>query len=114
MAQFRLTRWQPEPALALVRRRGDAWLAASSAIAAQDARRRAPVRTGRLRRSIVPLQLRPDRSGSRAGVWARAPYALWVEIGTRRMRAQPYLRPALTTVRAAAHLLISRIRVGVQ
>ncbi len=114
MTSLRLTRWQPQPTLDLVRRRADVWLLASAALAAQDARRRAPVRTGRLRRSIVPLGLLRDGRRSRSGVWARAPYALWVEIGTRRMSAQPYLRPTLALIRGAASTLIARARLAVQ
>ena len=44
------------------------------------------------------------------GIWAAAPYALWVEIGTRRMAAQPYLRPALNAVRTAAADLMAQVR----
>ena len=113
MTTLRLTRWHPQPAVQLVRRRSDAWLGASADLAAADACDRAPVRTGRLRRSIVALPLRRPDGRARSGVWARAPYALWVEIGTRRMRAQPYLRPALDAVRGAANTLVALARIGV-
>ena len=70
------------------------------------------MRTGRLRDSIIatPVVRFPDRT--LVAVWARAPYALWVEIGTRRMAAQPYLRPTLQTVAAASALLIARAKVA--
>lgn len=57
---------------------------------AQDAKRFAPVDTGFLRSSI---QATPAENG-KATVRAGAPYAGFVEMGTSRMRARPYLRPA--------------------
>ena len=64
---------------------------------ASDAARFAPVRTGRLRASIEP----GDVEGDSVKVWARAPYAGYVEQGTRHMAPQPYLRPALYRRREA-------------
>jgi HK97 gp10 family phage protein len=67
--------------------------------AAQDiearAKERAPVDTGRLRTSI---------KASRVGelhwkVQVGAEYGVYVEHGTRHMRAQPYLMPAVEIVR---------------
>ena len=96
--RFRLVRWQPGPAIIQVDDRARIWLVLASVHAALAARERAPVRTGRLRRSIVPLPLQRDRGRLWTAVWASAPYALWVEIGTRRMAAQPFLRPAAEEV----------------
>lgn len=62
---------------------------------ADDARRIVPVDTGLLRSSIRVGAVTP-RS---ARIHADAPYAAYVELGTRHMRAQPYLRPALYRVR---------------
>lgn len=61
------------------------------------AERLAPVDTGELKSSIDYV-IR-DEAGLphlyiAAGLRSRAPYAGFVELGTRRMRAQPYLRPA--------------------
>lgn len=53
---------------------------------AQDARRYAPVETGELRASI-------HVQGNE--VRAEADHAVYVEYGTRNMRAQPFMRPAL-------------------
>lgn len=53
---------------------------------ADDARRSAPVKTGRLRGSIRVEENK---------VYADAEYAAFVELGTGRSSAQPYLRPAL-------------------
>jgi len=56
------------------------------------ARALAPVRTGRLRSSIE-LLLTSFPLGF--DVSATAPYAGFVEFGTRRMAPRPYMRPAL-------------------
>ena len=53
----------------------------------------APKRTGKLADSIGSV-----RTADGASITAHASYALFVELGTRKMRAQPYLRPALDTV----------------
>lgn len=54
------------------------------------ARSLAPVRTGYLRSSIYARV-----QGWIAEIGAEAPYAIYVEFGTRYMQAQPYLYPAL-------------------
>lgn len=61
--------------------------------AANRARSRAPVRTGRLRGSIQTLT-----ASAESKVQVTAPYAGYVEFGTRRMRAQPFLRPSVQEV----------------
>lgn len=65
--------------------------------AAGEARRAAPYgdgRDGHLRDSIAAVPA--ARAGARyiAQVKANNPHALYVELGTSRMAAQPYLRPA--------------------
>ena len=61
------------------------------------AKRLAPVDTGRLRSSIGHT-LRRDAGGLLATVGTSVEYASYVEFGTRYMRAQPFLRPALSRV----------------
>ena len=75
-------------------RRGVAGLAEA---AAEEAARRAPVDTGRLRASI-----RARADGLSAAVTADCPYAAAVELGTSRRPPQPYLVPAAESVREAA------------
>jgi HK97 gp10 family phage protein len=54
------------------------------------AKKRCPVRTGALRNSITV-----DFYGAlSAEIGPHMPYAAYVEYGTRKMRAQPYLFPA--------------------
>jgi HK97 gp10 family phage protein len=60
---------------------------------AVDARRLAPVLTGDLRNSIDVLGV-VDGVGRVGAGDARVDYAAYVELGTRRAPAQPYLRPA--------------------
>lgn len=57
---------------------------------------KAPVDTGELMQSI---RARPmNAEGTVWRVSAHAPHALHVEFGTYKMRAQPYLRPAVAEV----------------
>ena len=65
-------------------------LEAGSAMVQADAILLAPVDTGNLRGSIVRRVL-----GNIAIVGTNVDYAQHVEYGTRRSRAQPYLRPAI-------------------
>lgn len=61
-----------------------------AAIAEREARARAPVRTGRLRREIEGRA-----SGDEMVLTSGAPYGVYVEFGTRHTRAQPHMRPGL-------------------
>lgn len=61
------------------------------------AKRNCPVDTGRLRSSITHEML--SGGGSLIGrVGSNVEYAAYVELGTSRMAARPYLRPALSSV----------------
>lgn len=62
---------------------------------ARDAQRFVPVDTGELRDSI---HVEPPH-GRTVRIVATADYAAYVEDGTSRMAAQPYLKPALYRVR---------------
>jgi len=55
-----------------------------------EAMRRAPVRTGYLRSSIYSLV-----KDWVVNIGAEATYALFVEVGTRTLRARPYLYPSI-------------------
>jgi HK97 gp10 family phage protein len=68
---------------------GDAWV--------DGAKRAVPVRTGQLRSSI-----RFERHDTHLTLIAgdsRAPYAAYVELGTSRAPAQPFMRPALQALK---------------
>jgi len=58
------------------------------------AKRLAPVDTGRLRSSVTH-ELGSDEQGLVARIGTNVDYAPHLEYGTRRMRARPFLRPAL-------------------
>lgn len=62
-----------------------------------EAKRRAPVKTGNLRRSITSAAAM-DGGIPSAIVAATVHYAGFVELGTRYVNAQPFLRPALVAV----------------
>lgn len=56
----------------------------------KDAQQRAPVRTGFLRDNISG-----EVTGTSLVVTSAAPYSIFVEAGTRRMAARPFLTPAV-------------------
>lgn len=62
------------------------------------AKRLCPVDTGRLRASITH-RLGRDSEGLFVDVGTDVEYAPYVELGTSRMAARPYLRPALDAMR---------------
>jgi HK97 gp10 family phage protein len=66
-----------------------------------------PVKTGFLRDSIFSDIIKSDLNLTLA---ATASYAGYVEFGTRRMRAQPYCRPALDSGRDR---IVSAILAGI-
>lgn len=65
---------------------------------ASDARSRAPVRTGYLRSSIRSVSV---AAGKQADIVVGADYGRFVEYGTYKMAAQPFLNPALEADKAA-------------
>ncbi len=73
----------------------NAQIAMCSARIVTNAKANAPYRTGRLRNSIAARISRLE-----AEIVATAPYAGFVEHGTWKMRAHPFLLPALEMERA--------------
>jgi len=73
-----------------LQRRVHRQLASWAADVKAEAMRRVPVRTGHLRSSIYS-----QISGWVVNLGAEATYALFIELGTRYMRARPYLWPAI-------------------
>lgn len=74
-----------------------------------DAKERAPVRTGTLRRSINTQvhDVSPTRVLARIG--PNTHYAAFLEFGTVRMAARPYMRPALDSKRGEAAATVRRV-----
>lgn len=64
--------------------------------AVAEARRLVPVDTGQLKASVGYVVRQSDKT---LQVYADMPYAMAVEFGTSRQRAQPYLRPALMSLK---------------
>ncbi len=73
---------------------------------AADARQRAPVDTGALRHSI---QVAPESGQLQLRVEATVDYAAYVEMGTARMAAQPYLRPAMLAEKPRLEAAVKRV-----
>lgn len=71
-----------------------------------SAKLRAPVDTGTLRRSIG---LSIEDGGLTADVEATAHYAGYVELGTRFMAAQPYMKPAFNVVKGKFNSDLKRL-----
>ena len=78
---------------------------------ASEARKIVPVDTGRLRNSITTSGPVPSGKGFVAFVSTNVKYAVYVELGTYKMKAQPYLRPALRKVlgRKAESVILSML-----
>ena len=93
-------------------------IAVLAAAASVEAKRRSPVKTGNNRRSIswgtVAEVRRRDESGTAipAGathaVWTESGYGGFLETGTRKMTARPYIRPALEMVSHDAQGILRR------
>ena len=60
-----------------------------------EARRVVPVRSGDLQRSIGPEKTEASRTGYNANWIVGEGYAGFVEFGTSRMAARPFVRPAI-------------------
>lgn len=95
---------QVQRATALIDRGITQAMAIAAMEAANDARRRAPYKTGTLRRSIQVIELGPKQ----VAVGSELPYAARVEFGfagadslgrVYSQAAQPYLRPAIEETR---------------
>lgn len=65
-----------------------------------DAKRNAPLDTGKLRQSIKATKTKDKEYTIKANSTGLAPYAPFVEYGTRFQRAQPFLFPAFFKGRA--------------
>lgn len=71
-------------------------LRAAANVVRDEARRRAPVRTGNLRRNIATsVSVRRGQGSATVGPKPKAYYGMFVELGTSKMAARPFLRPAL-------------------
>lgn len=75
-----------------------------------DAKLMAPVDTGALRGSITTSGM-STASGAQASIGSSLEYAPYVELGTSKASAQPYLQPALQkNKRTATNIVVSEIR----
>lgn len=63
----------------------------------KQAQMKAPVDTGFLKQHIQPPEILDD--GMTAQVVASAKYSAFLEYGTRKMNAKPYMKPALNSIK---------------
>lgn len=73
-----------------------------------EAKARVPVRTGFLRRSISSDVQWSGRNRVVVTIGPNAEYGAFVEFGTSRMGAQPYMRPAIDLKRGEANAAVLR------
>lgn len=71
-----------------------------------EAQLRCPVRTGNLKNSITYVV---DEPGKRTIIGTPVEYSIYVEKGTSKMRAQPYLTPALEENKQRIEKLVADI-----
>ena len=101
-------RFQPDGAgVAEIRRRSDNMVERLAELAAADMRRTAPVDTGDMVETIR-VEKEEDQvrlvkcGGVAASSGEMVDYPVYVELGTSRMAAQPFMRPAHYRLRTAA------------
>lgn len=82
-------------------------LEAAGAVMEATARRIVPVRTGYLQSTIYH---KTDPADLSLELGAKADYALYVEMGTRRMASEPFIRPAFD---AAEQRLLDALLLGI-
>lgn len=87
------TLWHGEKLMDVVMEQGRKRISRVCIAIENDAKRVVPVDTGTLRRSIAhEIEVSPTEIVGRVGTNTK--YAPYVEYGTYKMPAQPYLRPA--------------------
>ena len=115
MAQIKLTVKGLNKLIANYEKRANALnarqlVALATAAVESQAKALTPVDTGHLKRSIVP-SIDGNNNVAEGAVSTNVEYAAYVEFGTTKMRAQPYLRPAVRIVKPKIdNLVINEIR----
>jgi len=102
---MRVSGWNPQKFDGEIITAGMDRLEKAAEVVANDARRRVPVASGKLKSSIRVVRLKGDtRRNIRVYAGNRtkggAYYAHMVERGTVKMKAKPFLRPALNASKA--------------
>ena len=85
-------------------------LAEGALVIAEQAEQNCPVDTGYLRSTIFVRE-----AGDDVEIGFEAPYASYVEFGTYKMAAQPYLRPALDEAELRAlSAIVDRVQANLR
>ena len=92
-----ITQWNDKELMALIEERVVAGMEAACDFAAARAESLAPVKTGIMRGDVAykVVAQHNDITGYVGVRKGRAFYAYFVELGTSKMRARPFLRPAV-------------------
>lgn len=89
-------------------------VAAGALLIETQMKQNSPVRTGNNRRSIN-TQIEDDGLKIRAQIGPNTDYAVYLEMGTRFMAAQPFIRPAYETIKGPAQAAIkAHIAAGIK
>lgn len=104
MSTFKLTSHRAE-VQAELERRVQAAMTRCAGEMEKHAKRTCPVDTGRLRNSVASEVCEGDDSVA-AYVGTNVEYAPHVELGTKRMKAQPFLKPAVANHQSAYKRII--------
>jgi len=96
--------WNPGPLLSEVKTKAAQKMYQTVTVLVNEARRIVPVRTGYLKNSLTCEVTADGRTGFYGSFrpWAgekSVEYAIYQELGTRKMAPHPYLRPPLETKR---------------
>jgi HK97 gp10 family phage protein len=96
---------------------GDRALAAAARVIVREAKRRVPVRTGQLKKSIAAIKGRGRASERLVQIGFRPPAsrrAHFTEFGTSRSAAKPFMRPALDAkAEEALRVMTETLAVGI-
>jgi HK97 gp10 family phage protein len=83
---------------------------AGAEVIADEAKQRAPVKTGQLRESITvaPGPMKQGKAEYRIGPGKKAWYGSLIEFGTKFIPARPFLRPALDVAKDEAQEAVTK------
>jgi HK97 gp10 family phage protein len=91
-----ITEWRAKEVMAAISGRVVQNMERACLFAMHQAQAKAPVRTGKLRRSFgYEVSARGNVIEGRVGVFRSAFYGYFHEVGTSKMPARPFLRPAV-------------------
>ena len=91
--------WKGDEAIKAIEKAQEEFLTKAAVVVHGQASELSPVDTGNLKGSLNYAVDMQDEDGPAAHIGTNTEYAPYVEMGTSKMAAQPYLRPALDGTR---------------